>query len=159
MEVKQVCAHYAQAQELAEQGIHLISTDEKTGIQALERAHPTRPMLPGKVARYEFEYIRHGTLALIANFDVARGTMVAPSIGPTRTEIDFAAHILRSTVQEIEANLAYFGGPMGGPGGPPSSVSLRPHSLAGGDLFSFRARIGVRAPPACRGIEADTGSA
>lgn len=96
LEVKQVCEHYAQAQELAEQGIHLMSTDEKTGIQALERAHPTRPMLPGKVARYEFEYVRHGTLALIANFDVARGTMVAPSIGPTRTEIDFATHIAQT---------------------------------------------------------------
>ena len=92
-EVKHVCEHYAQAQTLAEQGTHLVSTDEKTGIQALERAHPTRPMLRGKVALYEFEYIRHGTLTLMANFDVARGCIVAPSIGPTRTEIDFATHI------------------------------------------------------------------
>ena len=49
-------------------GIHVVSTDEMTGIQALERAAPTLPMQPGKVERREFEYIRHGTQSLIANF-------------------------------------------------------------------------------------------
>jgi hypothetical protein len=48
-----------------------MSTDEMTGSQALERKHPTIPMGPGRVERREFEYIRHGTLTLIANFDVA----------------------------------------------------------------------------------------
>lgn len=72
---------------------HLISTDEKTGIQALERKHPTLPMKPGLIERREYEYLRHGTLALIANFDVASGHVIAPSLGPTRTEDDFARHI------------------------------------------------------------------
>ena len=70
-----------------------MSTDEKTGIQALERAHPTRPMIPGIVERPEFEYIRHGTQTLIANFEVATGEVITPSVGPTRTEEDFATHI------------------------------------------------------------------
>lgn len=70
-----------------------MSTDEKTGIQALERAHPDLPMKPGLVKRVEYEYIRHGTQCLIANFDVATGEIVAPSVGPTRGEEDFAAHI------------------------------------------------------------------
>jgi len=56
-----------------------------TGIQALERLHPSLPMQPGHVEREEFEYRRHGTLSLIANLDVATGQLVAPSIGPTRT--------------------------------------------------------------------------
>ncbi|WP_254567836.1 hypothetical protein [Oscillatoria sp. HE19RPO] len=56
---------------MAENGIHLISTDEMTGIQALERAYPTKSMIPGQVKRIEFEYIRHGTLTLIANWDIA----------------------------------------------------------------------------------------
>jgi hypothetical protein len=43
-----VCDVYRQAQELKEQGVHVVSTDEKTGIQALERAHPTLPMKPGQ---------------------------------------------------------------------------------------------------------------
>lgn len=92
-EVQKVCDTYQQAPLLHQQGTHTISTDEKTGIQALERLHPTLPMKPGLVERQEFEYIRRGTQALIANFDVATGQVVAPSVGPTRTEQDFATHI------------------------------------------------------------------
>jgi transposase len=71
----------------------VVSTDEKTGMQALERLHETKPVRPGLVERVEFEYIRHGTLSLIANFEVATGRVISPSIGPTRTEADFVAHI------------------------------------------------------------------
>jgi putative transposase len=49
-------------------GGHIVSCDELTAIQALERAAPTQPMQPGQVERREFEYIRHGTLSLITNF-------------------------------------------------------------------------------------------
>lgn len=73
--------------------MRVLSVDEKTGIQALERLHPTLPMKPGRVERREFEYIRHGTQILIANFEVATGQLVAPSVGPTRNEEDFAAHV------------------------------------------------------------------
>ena len=61
-----------------------------TGIQALERAAKGLSMKPGHVERREFEYIRHGTKALIAAFDVATGT-VRGTIGDTRTEEDFVA--------------------------------------------------------------------
>jgi hypothetical protein len=73
-----------------------------TGVQALERAAPTLPMLPGCAERREFEYIRHGTRTLIANFEVATGRAVAPSVGPTRTEADFAAHIARTLAADPE---------------------------------------------------------
>ena len=66
-----------QAERLHQEGTHLISVDEKTGIQALERIHPTRPMEPGKPEAVEFEYTRHGTQALIANFEVATGKIPA----------------------------------------------------------------------------------
>lgn len=92
-DVRKVCQTYADAPRLAEQGAHVISTDEKTGIQALERIHPTKPTKPGMTERIEFEYKRHGTLCLIANFDVVTGTVICPSVGPTRTEKDFAAHV------------------------------------------------------------------
>lgn len=52
-------------------------------------------MRPGKVERREFEYIRHGTLSFIFNFDVALGKVVAAWGGPTRNEQDFANHIHR----------------------------------------------------------------
>ncbi|MEQ1737258.1 MAG: hypothetical protein ABL886_12740 [Rhodoglobus sp.] len=57
-------------------GTHVMSTDEKTGMQALERLHETKPVRPGLVERVEFEYVRHGTLSLIANFDVVTGKVV-----------------------------------------------------------------------------------
>lgn len=84
-----ICTTYAQAPTRAEQGERTVSIDEMTGIQALERAAPTLPMQPGHVERCEFEYLRHGTQALIAGFDVVSG-QVFGSVGDTRTEIDFA---------------------------------------------------------------------
>jgi len=71
----------------------VVSTDEKTGIQALERLYPDIAMGPGRVQKREFEYVRHGTLCLIANLEVWCGCIIAPSIGPTRTEEDFVRHV------------------------------------------------------------------
>ena len=79
-----------------EQGTHTVSCDEMTGIQALERLHVTKPVKPGFVERREFEYVRHGTQTLIANFEVTTGKIISPSIGDTRTEMDFAEHIKRT---------------------------------------------------------------
>ena len=73
----------------------MISTDEMTGVQALERKPPGLPMAPGKVERREFEYVRHGTLTFVINFDVATGQVIAPSVGKTRTEDDFVLHVKR----------------------------------------------------------------
>jgi len=94
--VATICDFYAQARAAYERGAHWLSTDEMTGIQALERKHPTLPMRPGLIERREFEYIRHGTQSLIANFEVAIGQVITPSIGQTRTEADFAAHIAQT---------------------------------------------------------------
>jgi len=88
-----VCELYERAGQLAEQGIHVVSTDEKTGMQALERLHPDIPMGPGRVQGREFEYVRHGTVCLIANLEIWCGHVIAPSVGPTRTEADFKAHV------------------------------------------------------------------
>jgi len=99
---------YAPAPALVEAGERVLSTDEMTGIQALERKHPTRPMEPGGVERREFEYIRRGTLTLIANFDVAQGTVIAPSLGPTRTEEDFVNHVIRTIASDPEAARWHF---------------------------------------------------
>jgi len=92
-EVKTVCDLYAETPKLHEAGVNVVSTDEKPGIQALERKHPTKPMIPGSPERREFEYKRHGTQCLIANFVVATGEIITPYIDFTRTEDDFANHI------------------------------------------------------------------
>src|SRR5262245_40196532 len=64
-----------------------------TGIQALERIAPTKPMTPGREERREFEYERHGTQCLIANFEVVTGAVIAPTVQATRTEEDFVTHL------------------------------------------------------------------
>lgn len=106
-QVQQVCDTYQQAPEHHEQGNYTVSVDEMTGIQALERSAPTKPTRPGLVERREFEYKRHGTLTLIANFNVATGEVPAPSLGPTRTEADFAAHIAQTIALDPNADWTF----------------------------------------------------
>jgi transposase len=84
---------YEQAPALAHKGERVVSTDEMTGVQALERRHPTLPMQPSQVERREFEYTRHGTLCFIVNFDVVSGQVVAPTCGERRTAEDFLQHV------------------------------------------------------------------
>jgi transposase len=96
--IADVCTTYREALVRAAAGERIVSTDEMTGVQALERAAPGLPLRPGEVERREFEYIRHGTLTFMINFDVATGEVICPSVGPTRTEADFAAHV-RQTVE------------------------------------------------------------
>jgi hypothetical protein len=99
-----VCETYLEApQRQAEHGTHTISTDEMTGIQALERIAPTQPMAPGQVERREFEYARHGTQCLIANLDVVTGDVVSPTVQATRTERDFVDHVARTVATDPEA--------------------------------------------------------
>jgi transposase len=91
--VADLCAVYRAAPALAERGERVVSTDELTGVQALERLHPGLPVAPGKVERREFAYVRHGTAAFILSRDVATGRVVAPSAGPARSEADFLAQV------------------------------------------------------------------
>ncbi|HEX6110211.1 MAG TPA: transposase [Ktedonobacteraceae bacterium] len=99
-----ICEVYEMTPALAAAGTHVMSTDEMTGIQALERLHPSLPLLPGHVERQEFEYRRHGTQSLIANLEVSTGQIIAPSIGPTRTEANFATHIAQIIQTNPEAS-------------------------------------------------------
>lgn len=102
-----MCGVYAGASSAHQAGEHRISTDEMTGIQALERAAPTKPTQPGQVEKREFEYIRHGTQTLIANLEVATGHIISPSLGATRTETDFVAHIAQTVATDPDANWTF----------------------------------------------------
>jgi len=88
---------------LKDEGTHTVSVDELTGVQALERIAPTKPMKPGQEERREFEYTRHGTQCLIGNFEVATGEVIAPTVQATRTEEDFRAHIAGTVATDAEA--------------------------------------------------------
>ena len=104
-DVQAVCELYTQTPALHAQGIHVYSTDEKSGIQALERLSPTHAAQPGGGRSRELRehsYERHGTVCLIANFEVGTGRILSPSLGPTRTEADFVAHIKQSVAVDAD---------------------------------------------------------
>jgi transposase len=98
--VQVICDLYQQAFSLYDQGIHLISTDEKTGIQALERF--IQNAIPGRKQRREHTYKRHGTQCLINNLHVATGKVISPTVGDRRTEEDFVRHMDRTVALHPE---------------------------------------------------------
>jgi hypothetical protein len=63
-------------------GDRILSVDAKPCIQARSRIHQTQPAAPGRAARVEHEYVRHGALALLAGLDVHTGRVFA-STPPT----------------------------------------------------------------------------
>lgn len=101
--VEDLCTLYREAPALAARGERVLSTDELTGVQALERTHPGLPMVPGKVERREFAYIRHGTTSFMITRDVVSGRVLAPAGGPTRTAADFLAHLQRVVATDPDA--------------------------------------------------------
>jgi transposase len=64
---------------------YVLSADEKPGVQARQRIHPSRPARPGRgPLLVESEYRRHGTLAYLAAYDVHRAQVIghcAPTTG------------------------------------------------------------------------------
>lgn len=106
--VEEVCDCYRDAPRLrAEKNMHTVCIDEMTGIQALQRIAPTLPMKPGQTECREFEYKRHGTLTYIGNFDVVSGRLIAPTIGPTRTEDDFVQHVAQTVATDPRASWVF----------------------------------------------------
>jgi len=106
--VEDINTLYRQAQALTEQRQRILSTDELSGVQALERKYRRLPLTPGKVEHQEFEYVRHGTQCFIVNFEVATGRVLEPTCSPTRTEVDFAAHIKRTVESDPAATQWHF---------------------------------------------------
>jgi transposase len=84
--VSEICALYRHSPK----GSVVLSIDEKTGIQAIERKHTGRAPQPGRLRRREFEYVRHGTQALIAAMDVHSGHVIG-SCRNRRTQDDLVA--------------------------------------------------------------------
>jgi transposase len=114
---KNICQLYLNAPHAQEQGRIVLSCDEKTGMQILQRKYATIPPCPalfdsngnvirrGRPAKREFEYIRHGTRCLLTTFCVATGKVVW-DLGQTRTSADWAAH-LRHVREEFPAQRGY----------------------------------------------------
>jgi hypothetical protein len=83
---------YLNALEMYQRNEIVVSVDEKTSIQSLERRYPLLPTIPGRIARIEHEYIRHGTCCLTAGFEVATGSVMG-LLTPNRPAEVFAEFV------------------------------------------------------------------
>lgn len=107
-QVEAVCQTYREAPELYKQfGTRTVSVDEMTGLQANQRRAPTKLPRPGQIAKEEFQYTRHGALAVTANWDVVRGQLIATTIFPTRNNEDFAQHVRRTVATDPDVNWVF----------------------------------------------------
>lgn len=88
-------------------GTALFSVDEKTGVQAISRKHPTWQVWPGRPARREFEYVRHGTVSLTAAMNVADGTIHHKIIdrNDSVTFIEFLTELAERVPAEVNIHL------------------------------------------------------
>ena len=99
--VLDICRLYLDSPKLYQHGELVICVDEKTGIQALERARPTTPARPGRDERRDYEYVRHGTRCLTASRVVATGEVLG-AVTEQRGTWDFVRHI-RDVVEHFPA--------------------------------------------------------
>lgn len=84
--VRRICRLYTSLPD----GAAVLCVDEKTCIQALGRRFPMHSGGPGQPSRFEFEYVRRGTRALIGAFDIRTGKVFA-HVRPRRTAADIMA--------------------------------------------------------------------
>jgi transposase len=101
---EEICRVYSEALERAKDKEETFCLDEKTGMQALEGARPTLPMKSGIPERQEVEYIRRGTLVLIAALNVCLGSIALAQVGKKRKAKDLAKFINNLIWKFSEAN-------------------------------------------------------
>ena len=76
--------------------IYTVSVDEKPGVQALGTTAPDLPPVPGKhcgIGR-DYEYVRHGTLSIIAALDLHTGEIIA-NVETRHRSVEFIALLRR----------------------------------------------------------------
>lgn len=93
-QVEVVCQTYLQAAELNDyDNVRTTCMDEMTSLQANQQRAPGKTSKPGKVAKTECQYTRHGTVSLTGSWDVVAGQMIWTTIAETRNNVDFAKHV------------------------------------------------------------------
>ncbi len=74
-------------------GAVVVSVDEKSQIQALDRTQPMLALRPGLPARQTHDYVRHGTTTLFAALEIATGRISADACYPRHTNVEFLAFL------------------------------------------------------------------
>lgn len=85
----------------------VLSVDEKTQVQALDRTQPMLQLKPGQIERRTHDYKRNGTTSLYAAFDIATGQVIGRTTKQHRAKefIDFLAQIDRNTPKELDLHI------------------------------------------------------
>jgi transposase len=85
----------------------VLSVDEKTQIQALDRTQPMLPLRPGQIERRTHDYKRNGTMSLYAAFDILTGQVIGRTTKRHRAKefLDFLRQIERSTPKKLDLHL------------------------------------------------------
>ncbi len=85
----------------------VLSVDEKTQIQALDRTQPSLPMRPGKCGTMTHDYKRNGTTTLFCALDVLQGTVIGSCMPKHRTEefLKFLRLVDRKTDKDLDVHL------------------------------------------------------
>lgn len=85
----------------------VLSLDEKSQCQALERSQPILPMMSGSPERQSHDYFRHGTTTLFAALNVKTGEVIAQCKPRHRQKefLEFLRHIERSTPPELSLHV------------------------------------------------------
>src|SRR6266571_4194265 len=71
----------------------VVSVDEKSQIQALDRTAPGLPLRPGLAERRTHDYTRHGTTTLFATLELATGQITADACYPRHRHQEFLAFL------------------------------------------------------------------
>jgi putative transposase len=85
----------------------VLSVDEKSQIQALDRTQPVLPMGLGYVEGVTHDYVRHGTTTLFAALDIASGTVLTECKARHRHQefLEFLKRIDQAVPQKLDVHL------------------------------------------------------
>jgi transposase len=85
----------------------VLSVDEKTQFQALDRTQPKLQLRPGQIERHTHDYKRHGKTSLYAAFTIVNGEVIGRINQRHRAKefLDFLRQIDRETPSEQDLHL------------------------------------------------------
>lgn len=85
----------------------VLSVDEKTQIQALDRTQPGLPLSEGRIASRTHDYKRNGTASLYAAFNILSGEVITKVTDRHRAKefIDFLRHVDKNTPKDMDLHI------------------------------------------------------
>lgn len=85
----------------------VLSVDEKSQVQALDRTQPLLPLAPGHLERHSHDYVRHGTTSLFAALEVSTGRVIGECHRQHRHQefLRFLKKVAAAVAPDLEVHL------------------------------------------------------